>query len=257
MSKHHTQTTVMKHLYGNCEKIDENNKMKLLKYLKETNSQCYLQVDTLYFTPNDNLLNNKLFIKTRILSISYHIDDYTRTPSLTIAAIVKHFNNTNYIPIVVTLSLPAINIELFMNCAYCGFINKRKQKLYNNIIDGNYKFKKKKSSDKNMNKNKNIISSDFNFKPKENITCYSKILAKSKKKKESIVIKQKLNITNIKHNKNNKSKKLKKCKMCQLTYYCSKSCQKKHWKYNHRIECILLQNKLLSMYSKMIHLSRR
>ena len=34
-----------------------------------------------------------------------------------------------------------------------------------------------------------------------------------------------------------KTKKLSICKACQMTYYCCRSCQKRDWKYNHRILC--------------------
>ena len=33
---------------------------------------------------------------------------------------------------------------------------------------------------------------------------------------------------------------LKKCKRCKLAYYCSRKCQKQHWKLSHRHQCHLL-----------------
>ena len=34
-----------------------------------------------------------------------------------------------------------------------------------------------------------------------------------------------------------KDQKHKRCKQCQITQYCSKACQKAHWKGGHRIHC--------------------
>eukprot|EP01084_Bolivina_argentea_P119683 212192_1 len=34
--------------------------------------------------------------------------------------------------------------------------------------------------------------------------------------------------------------KIKVCSKCRVSYYCSRSCQKKHWKYIHRVQCKLL-----------------
>ena len=46
-------------------------------------------------------------------------------------------------------------------------------------------------------------------------------------------------------------KKMKKCAKCQVVYYCSKSCQKKHWKISHHFTCTLLKNKMNHCYNMM------
>ncbi len=38
--------------------------------------------------------------------------------------------------------------------------------------------------------------------------------------------------------------KLKFCGGCKLKFYCSKTCQKYHWKYVHRLECEKIQQRL-------------
>ena len=37
------------------------------------------------------------------------------------------------------------------------------------------------------------------------------------------------------------------CKRCQLTFYCSRRCQKYDWKARHRIKCILNEEAELCM----------
>eukprot|EP01084_Bolivina_argentea_P123530 218908_1 len=43
--------------------------------------------------------------------------------------------------------------------------------------------------------------------------------------------------TSIYIDENNQNKRNRKCSGCQSIYYCNKSCQKKHWKLGHRVEC--------------------
>eukprot|EP01084_Bolivina_argentea_P259470 437809_1 len=43
-------------------------------------------------------------------------------------------------------------------------------------------------------------------------------------------------------NSQNSNQKFKLCSGCKMTYYCSKSCQKRSWNIRHRTECNILHN---------------
>eukprot|EP01084_Bolivina_argentea_P259471 437811_1 len=43
-------------------------------------------------------------------------------------------------------------------------------------------------------------------------------------------------------NSQNNNQKFKLCSGCKMTYYCSKSCQKRSWNIRHRTECNILHS---------------
>lgn len=48
---------------------------------------------------------------------------------------------------------------------------------------------------------------------------------------------------------NEEQKRLMRCARCQMKWYCSKTCQREHWKLGHKLYCVQVQRPLLPQNS--------